>query len=344
MNKILLIYTGGTIAGKTNYKNVITLNQEKDCILEMCEEKYGLNDFEFVSCEPYKIFSENLNITYFEKIISKLREYDLKEFDGIILFHGTDTLSYTSNFLGLYLGNLGIPFVMVSSNYELSDPRSNGLYNFKAALDFIKYKISGVFVSYRQDNINYIHLGTRILQCTHFNNNFYSYENVYFGYIEEGKLILNEDKRNIKISDISSKKSMFNDNIKIKMKNNVRLFKPDISIDYSNIKVDNIAAIIHSTYHSGTINLSEDKRFSVLTLLKKCNDKNIPFFIAPITQEQKTHTYETLDNGMKKGIIPLLDISLEAVYCKTLILVQIYTNDVENLKEAMESDIFFEKL
>jgi L-asparaginase len=64
-------------------------------------------------------------------------------------------MPYTAAYLGLKLGLCDIPVVLVSAAYPLSDSRSNGLDNFRGAVDFIRSGVGkGVFVSYRNSGEN----------------------------------------------------------------------------------------------------------------------------------------------------------------------------------------------
>ncbi|MBQ5398959.1 MAG: asparaginase [Ruminococcus sp.] len=142
--KIAVIFTGGTIGSSIFDDGYIrTTPQNNNGLLQ------GL-DADFSVFEPYTTLSEQLDGDYITKLVSCVNDRLLEEkYDGIIITHGTDTLQYSASALALAFGDCNIPIVLVSSNFILTDPRSNGRDNMKFAFEFLKEKIGGVFVSYK---------------------------------------------------------------------------------------------------------------------------------------------------------------------------------------------------
>lgn len=60
------------------------------------------------------------------------RSYEL--FDGFVILHGTDTLSYTASALSFMLENLGKPVIVTGSQIPIFEIRSDGRNNFLGAL------------------------------------------------------------------------------------------------------------------------------------------------------------------------------------------------------------------
>jgi glutamyl-tRNA(Gln) amidotransferase subunit D len=56
------------------------------------------------------------------------------EVDGIVILHGTDTMHYTAAALSFMVQNPGIPIVLTGSMVPGSDPKSDAISNFQAAL------------------------------------------------------------------------------------------------------------------------------------------------------------------------------------------------------------------
>ena len=91
---------------------------------------------EFVVHNPINILSENLQPSDWEVLYREIKEA-LINYDGIIITHGSDTLSYTAAFVGFSFSNANIPIVLTAANYPLEDERSVGLRNFIAAVEYI---------------------------------------------------------------------------------------------------------------------------------------------------------------------------------------------------------------
>ena len=81
-----------------------------------------------------------------------MREEELAVYDGVIITHGSDTLPYTCAALAFLLRDVPIPLVLVASNYSLGDSRSNGLANFRSAVELIASRqVRGVFTVFQDE-------------------------------------------------------------------------------------------------------------------------------------------------------------------------------------------------
>lgn len=334
--RILTIFTGGTIGSKAG-NGKIQLDENKFKLIEYSKEKYGLEDVEFITQEPYFTLSENMNLGHWSTLTQCMEQIDKSQFDGIIITHGTDTLAYTANYLAMLFGNYEIPIVLVSSNYELSDIRANGIYNFKAAVDFIKAQIPGVYVTFYQEHKNIVHLGSRVMQSRHFFDDFISVKNIPFGYIEHGQFTKNECATNPSIMQIKNKQSLIKLVPNLKISKKVKVIVPHIGFEYENYNLEEIGAIVHTTYHSGTFCM-EDQGF--LKLLDQCKQREIPIFLAPICKGHTNTPYASTFEAIEKGVAPLPNLSQEAAYCKVLLLAQLYKG--KQLEAKCLEDLFFE--
>jgi len=79
--------------------------------------------------------SANLDLSHWARFAHHLgREY--ASYDGFVLLHGTDTMSYTASALSFVLEGLGKPVVLTGSQIPLARVRSDGLSNLLSALWF----------------------------------------------------------------------------------------------------------------------------------------------------------------------------------------------------------------
>ena len=198
--RVRVIFTGGTISSELN-NNVINV-KSKGNSKKILIENFYLNcpdmNVKFDISEPLNILSENMTVFDWNILLQELREVDFSEYNGIIITHGTDTLAYTANMLAIMLAGINIPVVLVSSNYVLSDEKSNGNDNFLNAVYFINEKIySGVYVVYRdENNKSIIHLASRIKQCEFLTNKFASLLDLNFGEMIDKKFYPKNDNKN----------------------------------------------------------------------------------------------------------------------------------------------------
>lgn len=139
MKKILLIGTGGTIA----------CVKDSDIHLDRPFKILDYMSFEGVEFEctsPFTILSENMDFEHWKRLIDFIDSVDFSEYEGVIVLHGSDTLSFT----GALLANAfrGRPIVLVASDKPLEDKSANGFLNFRRAVEYILNGIGSVHISY----------------------------------------------------------------------------------------------------------------------------------------------------------------------------------------------------
>lgn len=332
---LLTIFTGGTIG---SYKNngVISLKEKRPILIEKYQEKYG-DGVNFIIEEPYTCFSEDMSLKHYHLLLEVIKKAPLKELDGIIITHGTDTLGYSANILGMLLGNASIPVVLVSSNYGLEDDRANGFKNFEDAVNFIREGIPGVFVCFFQDNISYVHLATRVLQSPHFLDRFYSVGGCYFGTMEEGGFCYHKDSRNVAIEALKGAPSYVEESTLEQVDKNVLMLPSYVGCDYDHISIGKTSgAVMIETYHSGTLCNSE----SFHRLLERCKEKKVPVFVGPISKEHNEIPYDTTASIKEQQVTYYIGQSKEAFYAKLVVLMQ--QKQGEELKQAVEKERYFE--
>lgn len=105
MKKILVILTGGTIGSKVEGKIINTTAASSYRLLQLYNEKYA-DDTEFEVIQPINILSENLTPVEWGVLCNCLLELNFEKYQGIIITHGSDTLSYTSALIGTMFGKI----------------------------------------------------------------------------------------------------------------------------------------------------------------------------------------------------------------------------------------------
>lgn len=270
---ILVIFTGGTIGSSVLGKTICTNNKNSFLLLDLYSKRSKDNNINFDTIQPYYALSENNTGKEISKLIECVKENLNKNYDGIIVTHGTDTLMYSSSAISYAVGSNTIPIMLVSSNYVLTDKKANGLDNFYYAVEFIKNKCgNGVFVSYKNTNDKpFIHRGTRILAHNDFSDSIYSIDNQFYGYFENDNFIKNENYK-AKKDEINP----FNDIRLNQFSSDIQIINQYVGFKYPQIDKNSKAVIIRA-YHSGTLCTDNDnfKEFA-----KDLKNKNIPCYIA----------------------------------------------------------------
>jgi len=316
--KILVIFTGGTI-GSTESSGYISPDRSKTYKLiniykqRIKEEKRDIT-VEFETAVPYQSLSENITCENFRMLSKCLEEKSKNVYDGIIITHGTDTLQYTAAFIGYIMESSQVPVVIVSANYVLEDPRSNGADNFYYAAEFIlQKKGAGAFVSYcNSGDYPRIHCATRIIMHQAYSDNVYSVCNLYYGYFNGRQFIYNGQYGNINGSCthalLQKRKGCFKV-ADVKSLSGIMVIHPFPGMEYM-LPGKNIKAVLHYTYHSGTIcSISPGLRqFACYT-----RDNGIPVFVTGAGQGAD---YESVKCYNELGFHVLPVASPEAMYIK----------------------------
>jgi len=131
--KILLIYTGGTIGMVKDYKTGSLTAFDFTTLQKNIPELFQLDcDIETVAFEQ-PIDSSDMNPGYWEKIAVLVGNH-YKDFDGFVVLHGSDTMSYTASALSFMLENLAKPVILTGSQLPIGDLRTDAKENLITAI------------------------------------------------------------------------------------------------------------------------------------------------------------------------------------------------------------------
>ncbi|MGC8581033.1 MAG: Glu-tRNA(Gln) amidotransferase subunit GatD [Thermoplasmata archaeon] len=136
--EISLVTTGGTIASSVDYITGAVKPLVKGSeILSLFSELSEFKNVEIVSA--FNILSENITHEHWETLSKTCYDLLKKGRKGIIVLHGTDTLSYSSSLLSFVIQNPDSPIVFVGAQRSIDRPSSDGRLNVFAAMSMINY-------------------------------------------------------------------------------------------------------------------------------------------------------------------------------------------------------------
>lgn len=131
--KILLIYTGGTIGMVKDFKTGVLKAFDFKELLSRIPELHLLD----CQIETYSfdvpIDSSNMNISNWQKMANSIEENYLN-FDGFVVLHGSDTMSYSASALSFMLENLAKPVIFTGSQLPIGDLRTDAKENLITAI------------------------------------------------------------------------------------------------------------------------------------------------------------------------------------------------------------------
>ncbi len=164
-HNIKLLGTGGTIASRLDYRTGAVIPSFSP------GELYGavpeLADICNLSTEKlFAVFSENMGPTQYKVLAEAIGEEIKNGIHGIIIGHGTDTMSHTAAALSFMVQNSPIPIVMVGSQRSSDRPSSDAALNLIHATKTATYSdIAEVMVCMfgpTSDEYGLLHRGTRV--------------------------------------------------------------------------------------------------------------------------------------------------------------------------------------
>ena len=133
-NKVLLIYTGGTIGmgcnPQTGALEPLDFHHLKEKVYEFAFIKTGIDVYQFNT----PIDSSDMDHRMWAKLVQIIAErYD--DYDGFVILHGTDTMAYTASALSYMLENLTKPVILTGSQLPIGQLRTDGKENLVTSIE-----------------------------------------------------------------------------------------------------------------------------------------------------------------------------------------------------------------
>lgn len=313
--KIFLIYTGGTIGMMKDFETgalkAFDFNQLLDKIPELKQLDCQIETFSFEK----PIDSSNMNPEKWVQIASVI-EGNYAQFDGFVVLHGSDTMSYSASALSFMLENVSKPIVFTGSQLPIGDLRTDAKENLITAIQIASLQQKGkpvvqevcLYFEYK------LYRGNRTtkINAEHFN----AFTSPNYPALAESGVHLNVN--NLSLLPKNTKKLLvhkeLDDNVVV-----VKMF-PGISesVFSAIVAIPNLKGIVLETYGSG--NAPTEEWF--IQILKKAIKNGL--YIINVTQcsggSVSMGQYETSTQLKKIGLISGKDITTEAAITKLMYL------------------------
>lgn len=139
---ILIIYSGGTIGmiKDPNTGALKTFNFDR-LLVNIPEINLLDCQIQTVSLE-HPIDSSNMSPRYWVQI-AEIIETNYEAFDGFVVLHGSDTMSYTASALSFMLENLGKPVILTGSQLPIGDLRTDAKENLITSIQIASLRKNG---------------------------------------------------------------------------------------------------------------------------------------------------------------------------------------------------------
>lgn len=310
---ILLIYTGGTIGMVKDPKSGSLKAFDFSKIQERITELEQLDcSIQTISFEK-PIDSSDMNIERWVEIVTII-EQKYNDFDGFVVLHGSDTMSYSASALSFMLENLTKPVIFTGSQLPIGDLRTDAKENLITAIQIACLKENNrsviqevcLYFEYK------LYRGNRTskINAEHFE----AFESANYPPLAESGVYLKVHHE--LLLPKTRKKTIFRKS----MDNNIVVLKlfPSLSksvID-SVLSIPNLKGVILETYGSGNTTL--DKWF--IESLENAIKSGI--HIANVTQclggSVDMGKYENSSELKRIGVISGKDITIESAVTKMM--------------------------
>lgn len=314
-SSVLLIYTGGTIGMMQDaHSGELKPFDFKSLTNQIPELKKF--DLELSSISFQKpIDSSNMHPAVWVELV-KMIENNYQKYDGFVILHGSDTMSFTASALSFMLENLNKPVVLTGSQLPIGIIRTDGKENLITAIEIAAAKEKGkpivtevcIYFEYK------LYRGNRTFKYN--SSHFDAFKSPNYPALAEAGVNISYNRNAL------LKPSKKNLKVHVALENDIAVLKlfPGISkkITSAIINSSGVKAIVLETFGAG--NATTQEWFT--NELKKAIDKKI--IILNITQCSEGKViqgmYETSSHLKKLGVIGGSDMTFESAITKLMFL------------------------
>jgi glutamyl-tRNA(Gln) amidotransferase subunit D len=331
---VKLIGTGGTIASRLDYRTGAVIPAFSP------GELYGavpeLADICNLTTEKvFAVFSENMGPDQYKKLAIAIGKEIENGIDGIIIGHGTDTLSHTAAALTFMVQNSPVPIVLVGSQRSSDRPSSDAALNLMHAATAAGHgDIAEVMVCMfgpTSDEYGLLHRGTRVRK-------------MHSSYRSTFRTIGDVPLASVTRKGVKAIKPEYNHRRKDRNVTILPYFEEKVAIIYyyPNMQPDMIDSLVENGYKgiiiAGT-GLGHVNK-PLYPAIERATAKGVHMFMCVQTLWGYAHmfVYDTGRDLMAKGVIPAMNMLPETAYIK-LGWVLGQTTDPEKVREMMLTPI-----
>lgn len=327
--RILIINTGGTISSvKTNRGYEPAEGYVQTALAQISTLNHpDMPDYVIKEYSPL-LDSSNMTLNDWNQIASDIAQ-EYQNYDGFIVFHGTDTMAYTASALSFMLENLAKPVIVTGSQIPLSKVRNDAIDNVTTSLWLCAHQsINEVCIYFNQCLLR----GNRAQKVSAQRFNAFASPNypqlasigIEINIVQELLLPLRPKVFNLQT-------------IQPHFIANIRLFPGFVTDILDYLLQQPLKGLVLETYGAGNAP-NNDSRF--LRLLEQGAKRGVIIVNCTQCQEGRVEMsqYATGNTLKQAGVISGHDMTPEAAHCKLLYLLSKY-QPVDKIKGLMEQSL-----
>ncbi len=319
--KILLLTTGGTITMLKSSNGALQPCEDAEKLIKAIPELSLLAEIEILPI--VNIDSSNFTPQVWLKIAKAIFQR-MKDFDGFVVAHGTDTMCYTSAALSFMLQELNKPVVITGAQVPLEEIGSDGRSNLINAVRVAISDLAEVAVVFGSQIIR----GTRAKKMSAFDMQaFVSVNDNPLGRI--GLSIKYDDSAHLRSKKKPLLRPFLNDNVAM-----IPVY-PGIKPEIIEYLAQNHSGIVIEGYGAG--NLPTDENINLIPAIKSAIERKVPVVVCTqcILGSTEMELYQVGRAALDVGAIPAMDMTPETSMVK-LMWVLGQTDDIESIDSMMQ--------
>jgi len=335
--RVTLISTGGTIASKVDYETgavtpALTVDEITEWIPELRE--IALIDVK----ELMSIFSEDMTPQHWEQIAENVYREMTSGVCGVVVAHGTDTMTYTASALAFAIKDKPVPVVFVGSQRSSDRPSTDAVFNLISAFLVAARApfAESVIAMHATPSDPYIlvHRGVKTRKMhTSRRDAFQSINDIPIAHVDPIKHEIKITGRIFEYRDPSKTPIL-----RGKFDDRVALVKA-----YPGIQEEIIDFLVDKDFHGIVIEGTGLGHIAnrVIDSIRRAVENNIPVVMTSqcLFGHVNMSVYSTGRKLLEAGVIPGGDMLPEVAYVKLSWILGSLTRDVKEVREWMTSNL-----
>ncbi len=334
MSKVLVVYTGGTIGmirdPESGHLGSVDFNSVYEHIPELKRLQIEITTLSF--SDPVDS-SEMGPKDWIE--ITNVIEKEYEHFDGFVVLHGTDTMSYAASALSFMIQNLNKPIIFTGSQLPIGVIRTDGKENLITAIEIAAEKDSNGESVVQEVAVYFeysLYRGNRSSKVS--SNQFEAFQSPNYPEIATAGVNIKYRWKSLLRSKNENPSFLKGVSTKVAL---IKLY-PGFDIDmYAELfDLKRVEAIVIETYGSGNAPSIEKMQTLISTFIAEGG------IILNVTQcnsgEVKQGAYKTSSFFNRAGVVSGRDMTTEAAMTKLMYLLGNY-KDKSEIKDLLSTSI-----